>query len=59
MKEYERRLVTDVVTGTVDVRHAAAGLDGTPITDAIALSRDNVDSNSRGTQSRTATEETS
>ena len=59
MKECERRLIADVVTGKVDVRHAAADLDGTPITGAIAVSRDSVDSKSRGAQSGIATEATS
>ena len=59
MKECEKRLIADVVTGKVDVRHAAADLDGTPITGAIAVGRDSVDSNSRGTQSGIAAEATS
>ena len=57
--EYRNRLITDVVTGKLDARQAAADLDERPFTDGIGESKDGAVQNSRGTHGGVATEATS
>ena len=50
MKEFERRLVADAVTGEVDVRQAAAELEEESPEDLISVGRASADPNSLGTE---------
>lgn len=59
LQEFRARLITDVVTGQIDVRQAAANLDEPFITGAIGVGRDNAEPNSVGTQHGIALEATS
>ena len=50
LQEYRARPIADVVTGQVDVRHAAADLDEPSVTGGIGVGRDNAEPNSVSTQ---------
>ena len=59
VKDYRARLIDDVVTGKLDVREAATGLDEQTTTEGIGVSRGSADPNRRGTQRGIAMEATS
>ena len=58
MKEFERRLVADAVTGEVDVRQTAADLEEESAKDGIGVRRACADPNSLGTERSIPTEAT-